>query len=64
MRFYLLFYIDPLRTEENREDMIGVEIHCCGVNEEESRLWGELHSLNTYLDGKIWPLEELLEREI
>lgn len=32
--------------------------------EEESWLWGALHSLNTYLDGKIWPLEELLEREI
>ena len=26
--------------------------------------WGALHSLNTYLDGKIWPLEELLEREV
>ena len=24
MRLYLLFDIDPLRTEENREDMIGV----------------------------------------
>ena len=32
--------------------------------EEESWLWDALHGLNTYLDGKIWPLEELLEKEV
>ena len=32
--------------------------------EEQSRLWDALHGLNTYLDGKIWPLEELLEKEV
>lgn len=31
--------------------------------EEESELYCELENLNTYLDKRIWPLEELLERE-
>lgn len=32
--------------------------------EEQSQLWDALHGLNTYLDGKIWSLEELLEKEV
>ena len=32
-------------------------------NAEEMELWSGLHNLNTYLDEKIWPLEELLEQK-